>query len=368
MDDEKKYDIGIYTFWNVPNYGTFAQAYALQKVVQNLFPNRSVKQIAYLDKEHHKFYYSRIPRCKIWKKRFLKELLDRNARSVKDKRTLFLQNYDTIPHTENFLKQSLQRASFNTVIVGSDIVWDYSFGCFNNDRFLFGLDFNAKKTIAYAASFGTIKKGHKHPSYVIEGLKHFNHITVRENNSAEIVEDVLGYKPEIVLDPTWLWDFNSDPQVERPPYKNYLVVYGQDFTQSFIEGIIEYSRKKRLKLVCLDCNNDNYSWCDVVLRQDKLTPYQWFGMFKDADAIATSTFHGLTFSLIFNKKLAFCKSDFILAKASSFLKELNLYDLYTNDSYSVMDMLERDWDYSEINRKIECMRQESLDLLCRMIG
>ncbi len=26
-----KYDVGILTFWNVPNYGTFAQAYALQK-------------------------------------------------------------------------------------------------------------------------------------------------------------------------------------------------------------------------------------------------------------------------------------------------------------------------------------------------
>ena len=47
-----RYDIGIQTFWNVPNYGTFAQAYALQKVLQQLNINKSVQQIAHLDQHH----------------------------------------------------------------------------------------------------------------------------------------------------------------------------------------------------------------------------------------------------------------------------------------------------------------------------
>ena len=33
----KKYDIGILTFWNVPNYGAFMQAYALQKVLEEKY-------------------------------------------------------------------------------------------------------------------------------------------------------------------------------------------------------------------------------------------------------------------------------------------------------------------------------------------
>ena len=48
----KKYDIGILTFWKVPNYGTYAQAYALQKVLEYINPTRDVKQIAHLDKKH----------------------------------------------------------------------------------------------------------------------------------------------------------------------------------------------------------------------------------------------------------------------------------------------------------------------------
>lgn len=367
MIKDRQYDIGIYTFWNVPNYGTFAQAYALQKAIQKMYPNRDVRQISYLDDIHYKFYYSRIPRCKIWKKRFIKELLRRNTIAAKEKCNLFLENYNSIPHTENFTKDSLMRAKFNTIVIGSDIVWDYSFDCFNHDRFLFGLDFDAKKIVSYAASFGTIKKGGDYPAYVVEGIRKFANITVREENSAVIVEEITGIKPKIVLDPTWIWDFNTDPLVEISEYKNYIVVYGQDFTNKFINEIIEYSKKKKLKIVCLDCNDDNYSWCDVLLKQDKLSPYQWFGIFKGAEAVATSTFHGLTFSLIFNKKLAFCKSDFILAKAGTFLKELGLYDLYTNDDNTVMDMLERDWNYTEINKYIEKMRKGSLEVLRNLI-
>ena len=47
-----KYDIGIQTFWNVPNYGTFAQAYALQKVLQDINKDKDVRQIAHLDQHH----------------------------------------------------------------------------------------------------------------------------------------------------------------------------------------------------------------------------------------------------------------------------------------------------------------------------
>ena len=35
--------------------------------------------------------------------------------------------------------------------------------------------------------------------------------------------------------------------------------------------------------------------------------------------------------MIFNKPLAFCKSDFIVAKAESFLKKIGLYDLYVTE-------------------------------------
>ena len=49
--------IGILTFWNVPNYGAYMQAYALQKTLGELFPKDDVRQIAYLNPRHFNVYY-----------------------------------------------------------------------------------------------------------------------------------------------------------------------------------------------------------------------------------------------------------------------------------------------------------------------
>ena len=53
------YDMGILTFWDVPNYRTFAQAYALQRVLDKRCAGRDVKQIAYLDEKHYSSYYKK---------------------------------------------------------------------------------------------------------------------------------------------------------------------------------------------------------------------------------------------------------------------------------------------------------------------
>ena len=68
-------DINILTFWGVPNYGTFAQAYALQASIQKAYPEYDVKQINYLCQKHYKQYYSKYPIDPIWKKNFYKSLV-----------------------------------------------------------------------------------------------------------------------------------------------------------------------------------------------------------------------------------------------------------------------------------------------------
>lgn len=358
------YDIGILTFWGVPNYGTFAQAYALQKVIAQMDPSRDVKQISYLNKHHYNMYFSPRPRISIRKPQFWFALL-RNLltdTTQKQRQRQFSADYETIPHTRKLDKHSLPKTSFNTVVLGSDIVWDYSIAAFDNDPFLFGNGMHAKKILSYAASFGTVTPQDAVPEYVTKGISQMNCISVRDENSAEIVEKICGTRPPVVLDPVWLWDFNSDENVVEPSYKDYIVVYGQDFTEDFIRQLVAYAKKNSLKLVCLDCNEDRYDWCDVLIRQQDLSVYEWLGLFKGASAVATSTFHGLTFGLVFEKKLAFCRTDFIMAKADKFLMELGLYDLYENNS-DVSVMFEYERDIERMHNVIQSGRTRSLAYL-----
>ena len=359
-----KYDIGIQTFWNVPNYGTFAQAYALQKVLQNLNSNRDVRQIAHLDRHHYNFYFDQKAYLKafpVWKKSFWKSFFTAD-KNIDAKEKIFFEAYEAIPHTEIIDANHLQEVCFNKVFLGSDIIWDFSIEAFNNDPLLFGEGFNAEIN-SYAASFGTIKVDAKIPKYVEKAIKKMNHISVRDEKSAEIVDKITGVYPTIVLDPAWLWDFNLDVNIVKPKDDDYILVYGQDFTEEFTKNLIKYARRKKQKIIALDCNDDHYEWCDTMISQANLSPFQWIGYFKYATAVATSTFHGITFSLIFNKKLAFCKSEFIMAKIEQFLKEIELYELFDRNQSNVAGMLEHDFDYSYINEIIDNKKKKSIDFL-----
>ena len=360
-----KYDIGILTFWNVPNYGTFAQAYALQRVLQELNREKDVRQIAHLDQHHFNFYFNRKALCReypIWKKLFWKSFFMRNdSHSSKEKN--FINAYDSIPHTEDINNNNLKKFKFGKVFLGSDIVWDYSIKVFNNDPLLFGQGFVTNEIDAYAASFGTVPIDDHLPVYVENALRKMRHISVRDEKSAEIVKKVTGEKPPVVLDPTWLWNFNSDDNIIKPSEKDYILVYGQDFTPLFIENLRRYASSTNKSIIALDCNEDHYDWCDKMINQADLSPFQWIGYFKYATSVATSTFHGITFSLIFNKRFAFCKTDFIMAKIDGFLKELELFNLYNNNQDDVFKMLDYDFNYTYINKIIEEKRMRSLDFL-----
>lgn len=359
------YDIGILTFWDVPNYGTFAQAYALQKAIEQISGKSDVRQIAHLDKKHRDFYYdykSYLRSYPVWKRNFWRSFKKEYTVQKNTRENLFIDAYDRIPHTEKITSSNCNNYKFDKVFLGSDIVWDFSIEPFNHDKMLFGLGFNSKEVNSYAASFGTIKPGTALPNYVVDGIKRMKHISVRDKNSADIVESITHVRPPVVLDPAWIWDFSNDSAIVAPKEKDYILVYGQDFTSEFIKNLVVYAKDSKLQIIALDCNDDHYDWCDKLVKQEELDPLEWIGFFKGAAAVATSTFHGLTFSLIFNKRIAFCKTDFILAKIDVFLNELSLLELF-DDKNDVKKMLDYKWNYSQINAIVDRKREESTAVL-----
>lgn len=359
-----QYDIGIQTFWNVPNYGTFAQAYALQKVLHKINGNKDVRQIAHLDKHHFDFYYNKKAYYRsfpVWKKVFWKSLFMKKNQ-ISKKEEVFFKAYELIPHTKLFDCKSGKRIFFNKIFLGSDIIWDYSIEVFNNDPLLFGSGFDSEIN-SYAASFGTVNVNAEIPEYVRTSIMNMKHVSVRDKKSAEIVSKITGKTPEIVLDPAWLWDFDADADIEKPEEEDYILVYGQDFTDQFINNLVLYASKIGKQIIALDCNEDHYDWCDKMISQEDLSPLKWIGYFKYAFAVATSTFHGITFSLIFNKKLAFCKTDFIMAKIDEFLKEIHLFELYNQDCDDVEGMFEHKFDFVSINNVIDKKRKKSIEFL-----
>lgn len=339
--------LGILTFWGVPNAGAFGQAYALQKTLAGLLPGWQVYQIKHLCEAHRQFYLMDDPNAESWQKEL-------NA--------MYAREFDKIPHL------GLNEAGLDVIVLGSDIIWDFAVKEFGEDKFMFGNDLDADKVIAYAPSFGTCKgEWRRIPEYVTRGLTRLDAISVRDENSAVLAEYITGQRPVIVLDPVWLWDWEKDESVRVPKLENYILVYGDNFSESYISNLVTYAQDNKLQLVSYPNNNLIFPWCDINLNPSEVTPMELFGYFKGAKLIATGSFHGLAFGLVFEKKIAYARSSFIDAKVKKLLVELGIDEYFNNDG-DIVGMYGREWDYAYINKVIESRKNRSMEYLLNSIA
>lgn len=325
--------IGILTFWGVPNYGAWTQAYALNNTVRKLTGDEcDVRHINYLHPTHFQAYY----------------------KDNEKLRNNYTYSYDKIAHTEKLSSEQLEREEFDIIITGSDAIWEFSIKGFGNDIHLIGNHLNAKKLVAYAPSFGTMTQDMDFEIWMKEGLEKYNHLSVRDGNSADIVKKLVGIEPQIVLDPALLWDFKSDRRVVEPFIASYILVYGINWTEEFIRSAQQFAREKKCKLVSVGYTN---KWCDLNFRMTELRCLEWIGMFKNAECVITSTFHGLMLSLAFEKQVKFYVCEYVQNRAQTLLKILDI------DMYSVRDLFARELDYTQINKSLEELRKDSMHYL-----
>ena len=342
------------------------QAYALQKVIANIRKDDDVKQIAYLNEKHYSTYYSLINRKYrygyIDPRTYLNVAKRMFSGKIKELKPFLNYYNDYIQHTDSLNGIELEQEKFDTIVLGSDIVWDYSIDFFGNDKYLFGESLNSNNIISYAASFGTVKETALCPAFVKDGLNKLSAISVRDENSQKLVKQYIDRDSEIVCDPTFLWNFMEDDNIPELGRSKYIVVYGSNFKRELIDGCVRYAKKNDLKIICLDSLDDNFDWCDENVKQNKLNPFQWLAFFKNAECIFTCTFHGLMFGLIFKKRIVFSPTQFILDKASWLMKYLELEEVLVKlDTFE--EKAEWAWNYAELDIKIDELKQKSLDFL-----
>lgn len=360
--------ISILTFWGVPNYGAFCQAYALQKVIQNLKPDCDVKQIAYLDKVHWEHHFKKKKPVCFGKKDFITlryffRLLD--YKKDKYKHIPYFENdWNIIPHIDIKDADMLEATEWDTVVTGSDTIWEYSVKVFGDDIHLVGKNLNYKKLISYAATFGDMNIGDEFPDFVKDGLMEYDQLAVRDQSSADIVNALTDGKrtAAITLDPTLLHDFKKDPVIIPSKFSNYIVVYGLKYPDYLIDQVKKYAKENNLTIIGAGLAPQ---WCDKVLTD--VSPLEWIGLFAKAEFVVTCTFHGLMFSLIHERKIVFNQVEYVKNRSEWLLKQLNLDELYSGE-VTLEKCLNYDWNYEAINERLDELRKPSMEYLREVLS
>lgn len=289
------------------NYGGNLQRYALITVLQNMGH----------DVEHICLVRRFLPSKMVFLKNFMKQMINHVLRGypitifikLKEHKTYwrgitaisdFYNKY--IPHTKYIYSYSdIDTTRYDAIIVGSDQVWRKSMvPYFGLDNFLLKFAPDNIKKIGYGISIGNYEEWSSDDiKRLIPIYNRLNALSVREKHSIQFLTG-NGFKspqPHLVLDPTFLLDcdcYNTLISMKRTENltKNKIFAYILDETENIKAEIRKVANEKELGVFMQGLTNT-------------ISIEQWLRNIRDARYVITDSYHGVIFSIIYQKPFVF---------------------------------------------------------------
>lgn len=306
--------IGILTFHYTNNYGGILQALSLQRAVE--LQGYNVEIINFVPKEYNpisikknlgikkRFFSNRVKDLnplrimkKIW-------IIKYEGTKITNKFHLFRSKEMKLSKqiNENTFKEILK--DYQLIIVGSDQVWNPSERA-KNEYFLNYNDYFMGKRISYAADSTIEEVKHEDRRRLSEALSKFDYISVRNEHSFKFIKSILNKEVDIVADPTLIYDYKCEENNTTIYANEYILMY---ILGSEIEGthskVIEEIRDVygelpvySIRIPTMNFEMDNFANKTFY----NLDPNEWISMIKNAKFVYTDSFHGVMFSLKYNK-------------------------------------------------------------------
>ena len=347
--------VGILSMQRVINYGSFLQAYALKKELENMG-----NEVRFVDIENN------IELCVNKENQFMNilnkfKLIDRYLiRRIVDSRKNRELTRIIISAQEKYLgldKSIMKNTGCKAIVIGSDEI----FNCDSNSVWgingqRFGDIKNVTFCVSYAASCGYtgVENILAEDRIVIEnGLKKLLHISVRDRNTFNFVEQISGRVANYNLDPVLIYDFCKEVkqgEKEGIPTEPYMVVYAYHNRiddKEEIKSIQDYAKNKGLKIIAI---GGSLPWCDEFA---VLTPFQVLAYFKNANCIITDTFHGTVIAAKFNKPVAVIIRNSNFNKLQDLVERLHMQQHVYHKGNNMESILKIRNDYDLCNLEIE---------------
>lgn len=377
--------IGILTqpLWN--NYGGLLQNFALQQALIKLGHDpitidqrdrdvsalRNILACIKVNLQHF------LMPSKFKKPKYVPTVEEQNY--IRQNSIQFIDTY--IRHTVKFpggeaFKKACISHGIEALVVGSDQCWRPLYNVHLRDMFLeFAKELPIKKRVAYAASFGTDQWEFNPEQTAVcsELAKEFDTVTVREKSGVDLCKKYLGVNATHVLDPTMLLTKEEYIDViEKAGVRHSegnLFTYILDPTDektSFIDKVSKSLGYTPFQVLPI-CNEDHRSKDDVKNRIDDCvypSALVWLRAFMDAEMTIVDSFHGMVFSIIFNKPFwVIGNEERGMSRFSSLLSMFELEDrLITVEKLDTLDY-ELPINWVKVNEKLAGKRIDSVELI-----
>lgn len=343
--------IGVYSLPFHSNYGGILQSYALHIILRRLGHEVYVLNQNWLDRIGKR---ERIERAANFvlnvftsNKRYTKrEALIESISSLKE---FWTTNID---HLIDFNKFSdIEKLGLDAIIVGSDQVWRSGYCKDSKWYFLnFTNGWNIKR-IAYAASFGVSEWqfDKEITSDMKKLVSKFSGVSVRETDAVDLCEKYLDCSADLVFDPTLL--------LHKQDYELFRINKPTNSHKSLVSFMLHPNTEKK-RLVKDVAENLNAELHDIDIpmsfNTNNISKYisveTWLTELFDADYVITDSYHGMVFSVNFNKPFVTVGNTIGgQARFMSFLKLFNLENRIATDKVSIIQLFKNDISWNEVN-------------------
>lgn len=377
---EKK--VGIVSCYFKQNYGSMLQAYATQKILDDLGISNETINLEKLDKEiskgKRKYYLSQILNvsfmkakigmvklklyCKFANGELGKNIKIRNKKFKEFEKMFHLsQSYDT-------MKNICEEGKYTDILVGSDQLWlpvnivaDY-----------YTLNFVPQEVnkISFATSFGVSQIPEKYKEQYQKFLNRIENLSVREDAGVKLVKNLTNREARLVCDPTLLFnqeEWMSIQQEERLIKEKYIFCYFLGKTIEYRKFAERIKEKTGYKIVSLNHLDEYVKYSDKFADEAPfdIGPSDFLNLIRNAEFVCTDSFHGTVFSLINHKKFFVFRRYKNKSKVStnsrldSLLKIVDLSDRMLEGDEEVTALIEKEIDYEVVSKKLEDFREES---------
>ncbi|MCI2047544.1 MAG: polysaccharide pyruvyl transferase family protein [Faecalibacterium sp.] len=355
---------GILTIYKTGNYGATLQAYATKKAVEALGAEAEILP-----------YCAKSIETKIDREFIRRRGMFGTAVALAEKLYYAPRMKKTMRWVESYAPgPMLSRADlarlngqYDVFIAGSDQIWNPDI---QHGDYAYFLDFVDEPTqkCSYASSFGTDTLAGDYRDTCAALLHGYRVLTVREESGADLVEQLTGIRPPVVLDPTMLLARETWESL-LPPAKGktkYIFVY-QMAHSGMLARLAKAVRARaggRIDFVPFPIGGACAAHCHLGL-----SPLEWARRIHDAEFVLTDSFHGLVFSILFHRPFYYVvTSDTVkkrLARATTLLASLGLSSRMLTQESQLDTAASIDW--ADVDNRLATLRERSLAQLERMV-
>ena len=345
-------EYGLITIHSTQNFGSLLQTFSTISAIRSL--GISITLIDY----HNEKIDERETAIFSGNKKSLKDVIKKILWGKDQKRKYYsINNFlkeNTVMTNKSYTVDTIQEVNskFDGFITGSDIVWGTKI---TGEDMSYFLDFadSSKKKLAFSSSIGS-KWNQEEMEKIKPLLERYDSISVREELASEWIKEVIGKKTEVTCDPTMLWDASYWRKFVEPEYetkKKYVLIYAVNPDKRNIYDGIKYAKEHKMKAYFVNF----YGPIKGTKTIRPITVQQWITLFANAEIVFSASYHGLLFSLYFQKNVFFYNRG-EKSRMISLAKELNIeHREGTEENLRNNKLI----DYKFVDKKMREKRNES---------